>query len=152
MQVQYKDEIIGSFNFKEGDYITIVLRYLTMQEGEEELYYHGTIKKIEDSNGIWCILDNKTEEEYFAFNDIESVFSGDRIPFFAGSIERPNFNKEELQTKPKLEVELDEQLIVKLQGIAMLQGVTLERVAALVLEKYIGVYSDKIAADKALGK
>lgn len=154
MKVLYKDDIMGNFNYKEGDYITIVLCYLTKTEGESELYYHGTVKKIDSTNGIWCVLDNKTEEEYFSFSDIESVFDGDKIPFFAGSMPRPGFNPEhkEQDEKQTLTLNLDSNLIAKLKGIAILKGVTMEKAAELVIGQYTDIYTDKIAKDREMGK
>lgn len=49
MKVKYKaGSIYGSgltdFPYKEGDYVTIVVRYWTSKEDDEDIYYHGYIK------------------------------------------------------------------------------------------------------------
>ncbi|HER2162549.1 TPA: hypothetical protein VJS59_001647 [Streptococcus pyogenes] len=78
----------GYFPFAEGDYVTIVVRYLYIKDLEDELYYHGTLTNVEEQ-GFWCVLDDdKTKEEYFSFLDVENVIDGDRIPFFAGTTKR----------------------------------------------------------------
>lgn len=72
----------GDFSFVEKDYVTVVVRYLYIEDPDQELYYQGTITKVEE-DGFWCILDNEQEqEEYFSFLDIEDVWPGDMIPFF----------------------------------------------------------------------
>lgn len=77
----------GYFPFVKGDYVTVVVRYLHTKDLEDELYYHGTVTEI-DEQGFWCVLDDKTKEEYFSFLDVENVIDGDRIPFFAGTTKR----------------------------------------------------------------
>lgn len=39
--------------------MTIVVRYLSATEPEDELYYHGEVTQIEEDNsGFWCVLDD----------------------------------------------------------------------------------------------
>ncbi|MCM2532281.1 hypothetical protein NDK43_07630 [Neobacillus pocheonensis] len=90
MKVKYKDgSIFGhgltDFPYREGDYVTIVVRYWT-KENEDNIYYHGHITELEDERvGFWARLDDDLEnEEFFHFSDIEAVFNGDKIPFFGG--------------------------------------------------------------------
>lgn len=76
------------FRFSEGDYVTIVVKYLYVKEIEDELYYHGTVDAVEPE-GFWCVLDDEKEQtEYFSFADIEDVIPGDRIPFLGGTSKR----------------------------------------------------------------
>ncbi len=86
MKVKYSHSE-GCFPFAKGDYVTVVVRYLYVKGLEDELYYHGTLTEIEE-DGFWCVLDDKTREEYFSFLDVENVIDGDRIPFFAGTTKR----------------------------------------------------------------
>ncbi|HAJ3957197.1 hypothetical protein WD019_19030 [Fictibacillus sp. Mic-4] len=80
MKVSFKDNVQRDFPYKKGDYVTVVVRWLYENEKGADLYYHGTITDI-DNNGFWCVLDdNKTQEEYFSFSEIENVIDGDRIP------------------------------------------------------------------------
>lgn len=81
MKVRYSHEE-GEFSFVEDDYVTVVVRYLYVEDRDQELYYQGTIARV-DEDGFWCILDNEQEqEEYFSFLDIEDVWPGDMIPCF----------------------------------------------------------------------
>ena len=53
MKVKYKDgSIYGpgltDFPFHEGGYVTIVVRFWTVKEDEEDIYYHGHITQLED--------------------------------------------------------------------------------------------------------
>lgn len=70
--------------------MTIVVRYLSATEPEDELYYHGEVTQIEEDNsGFWCVLDDdKMREEFFYFFDLENVIDVDRILFFAGTTKR----------------------------------------------------------------
>jgi hypothetical protein len=78
----------GQFNFKEDDYVTIVVHYLYVDDPEKELYYHGTLKQI-DSVGFHAVLDDdKSKEQYFAFADIEKVVPGHYMPFLGGYTRR----------------------------------------------------------------
>lgn len=92
MKVNYKPETLlpHTFNFKEGDYVTIIVRYWTVKNEEEDLYYHGTITEIdEEREGFWAVLDDdKEREEFFAFPDLEGVIEGERIPFLGGTTKR----------------------------------------------------------------
>lgn len=86
MEVKYIHDK-GTFPFTEGDYVTIVVGYLYV-EIEDELFYHGHVTKVEE-DGFWCVLDdNKVQEEYFSFLDIEDVIPGDKIPFLGGTTKR----------------------------------------------------------------
>lgn len=95
MKVKYKDgSIYGpgltDFPYQEGDYVTIVVRYWTNKEVEDDLYYHGHITQLEDEReGFWAVLDDDPDqEEFFHFGDIEAVFDGDKIPFLGGWTKR----------------------------------------------------------------
>lgn len=89
MKVRFKDHMMYNFDFKEGDYVTVVVNYLTVKELASK-YYHGTLTQIEEDNsGFWCVLDDdKTKEEFFSFADLENVIPGDRIPFLGGTSKR----------------------------------------------------------------
>lgn len=93
MKVKYSHEE-GVFSFVEKDYVTIVVRYIYVADTEDELYYHGTITRVEEE-GFWCVLDdNEEQEEYFSFLDVEGVIPGDRIPFLEGTTKRlPRVNR-----------------------------------------------------------
>ena len=81
MKVRYSHEE-GEFSFVEDDYVTVVVRYLYVEDQDQELYYQGTIARV-DEDGFWCNLDNEQQqEEYFSFLDIEDVLPGDMIPCF----------------------------------------------------------------------
>lgn len=86
MNVQYSHDT-GTFNYKQKDHITIVVRYLYVADVEDELYYHATLKDIEDE-GFWCVIDNGKQEEYFSFNEIENVIPGHLRPFLGGFTRR----------------------------------------------------------------
>ncbi len=89
MKVKYSHSE-GEFLFEEGDAITIVVYFLYVKNTDDDLYYHGTLTRVVE-DGFWCVLDSdKTREEYFSFVDVESVISGDRIPFLSGTTKRPS--------------------------------------------------------------
>jgi hypothetical protein len=92
MKVNYKPGTLlpGRFEYIEGDYVTIIVRYWTVKEEDETLYYHGTITEVdEDREGFWAVLDENAErEEFFSFADLEGVIDGTRIPFLAGTAKR----------------------------------------------------------------
>ncbi|NRD81063.1 hypothetical protein HPT25_27610 [Bacillus sp. BRMEA1] len=95
MKVKYKaDSIYGpdliNFPYKVGDYVTIVVRYWTTKEDEDDIYYYGLITEFdEEREGFWARLDdNPNAEELFRFGDIEAVFDGDKIPLFGGWTKR----------------------------------------------------------------
>lgn len=77
------------FSFVEDDYVTVVVRYLYVEDRDQELYYQGTIARV-DEDGFWCVLDNE-QEEYFTFLDIEDVLPGDMIPFFIPNKQLRNY-------------------------------------------------------------
>lgn len=95
MKVKYKDgSIYGpglvDFPFQEGDYVTIVVRFWTAKEVDEDIYYHGHITQLEDEReGFWAVLDDDpNQEEFFHFGDIEAVGDGNKIPFLGGWAQR----------------------------------------------------------------
>ncbi|MGM9988858.1 MAG: hypothetical protein ACI35O_16750 [Bacillaceae bacterium] len=92
MDVNYKPGTLlpETFDYAEGDYVTIIVHFWTVKHEEETLYYHGTITGIdEDREGFWAVLDDdKEREEFFAFPDLEGVIDGERIPFLAGTTKR----------------------------------------------------------------
>ena len=95
MKVKYKDDRIygqglTDFPYQEGDYVTIVVRYWTVKEDDEDIYYHGHITQLEDERvGFWAVLDDDPDqEEFFHFGDIEAVFDGDKIPLLGGWTKR----------------------------------------------------------------
>lgn len=86
-KVKYSHEE-GQFNFKEDDYVTIIIRYMHVEEIEDELYYHGKLKAI-DSEGFHAVLDDdKNKDTYFAFASVEKVVPGHLIPFLGGYTRR----------------------------------------------------------------
>jgi hypothetical protein len=92
MKVNYKPGTLfpNTFDYKEGDYVTVILRFWDVKNEEDTLYYHGTVTKIEEENGgFWAVLDDDKEvEEFFYFLDLEGVIDGERIPFLAGTTKR----------------------------------------------------------------
>jgi hypothetical protein len=70
--------------------VTIVVRFWTTKEDEEDIYYHGYITEFdEEREGFWAKLDdNPKVEELFHYGDIEAVLDGDKIPFFGGWTKR----------------------------------------------------------------
>lgn len=96
MNVKNKFGKIQEFSYAVGDYVTIVLKYLSAETEEDELYYHGYITEIEEDEGIWLLLDDeRASVEYFSFEDLETVIDGDRIPLFAGSTKRTAIERDE---------------------------------------------------------
>lgn len=89
MKVKYKNGSmytdLTEFPYKEGDYVTIVVRYWTAEEDEDNIYYHGYITGIDEQQQVfWARLEHKPkEDELFHFSDIEAVIDGDKIPFLA---------------------------------------------------------------------
>jgi hypothetical protein len=92
MKVNYMPGTLlpNDFNYNEGDYVTIIVRFWTVKHEEDTLYYHGTITEIdEEREGFWTVLDgDKEREEFFAFPDLEGVIDGERIPFLTGTTRR----------------------------------------------------------------
>ncbi|WP_050613355.1 hypothetical protein [Bacillus testis] len=94
MKVRYKTGSIfigeTDFNYQPDDYVTIIVEYWTTKEDDDDTYYHGVITRIEeDQSGFWAILnDDKAQEKFFAFADLEGVIDGDRIPFLGGTTKR----------------------------------------------------------------
>jgi hypothetical protein len=101
VKVKYKHgsiyEGLTDFPYKEGDYVTIVVRYWTSKEDDEDIYYHGHITGFdEEREGFWARLDDSPEiEDLFYFGDIEAVFDGDKIPFLGGWTKRKERNENE---------------------------------------------------------
>ena len=88
IKVQYKyDE--GQFLFEQGDSITVVESFWHVEDTEDDMYYHGTLGKVE-ANGFWCAPESdETKELYIRFDEIEMVIRGDRVPFLSGTTARP---------------------------------------------------------------
>lgn len=101
LKVNYKEGTLlsNTFEFLEGDYVTIIVHYWTVKHEEETLYYHGTITEIdEDREGFWAVLDDEEREEFFSFVDLEGVIPGERIPFLSGTTKRSRSDLEKRGT------------------------------------------------------
>ena len=92
MKVKYNPGTLlpSVFEYSEGDYVTIIVRYWTVVNEEDTLYYHGKITEIdEEQEGFCAVLDDDADtEEFFCFADLEGVIDGDRIPFMLGTTKR----------------------------------------------------------------
>jgi hypothetical protein len=94
MKVKYKPGSIyiglTDFPFNIDDYVTIVVRYWTSKELEDDIIYYGHITEFdEEMDGFWAVLDDDPDrEELFHFGDIEAVNYGDKIPFMGGWTKR----------------------------------------------------------------
>ena len=82
MKVKYKAGSIYSdltdFPYREADYVTIVVRYWTCKENEDDIYYHGHITEVDEvRDGFWARLDDDpVNEDFFYYGDIEAVIDG----------------------------------------------------------------------------
>lgn len=102
MKVKYKygSLHIGltDFPYKEGDYVTIVVKYWTTKGDEDDIYYHGHITEFEEErDGFRAVLDDDSNrEEFFHYGDLEAVLPGDRISFLGGSTMRKKESAEKV--------------------------------------------------------
>jgi hypothetical protein len=75
IKMLYKLKYGHEMGFDEGDLVRIVIRSeLYKAPNESELVYNGRITEIEEGRGFWYVDDdNPQQEEFLAFEDVESV-------------------------------------------------------------------------------